>query len=224
MTTTGMWEHRDGVPTARAPMCCARGVGIDFKSIAVPLAAEPVRAVRADPELWEVADVHLPFGSRWGDEPLPDISRALLAALPPGTDWAGHFGGRSFQQAEYLLDPVAYRTRARTWAERERTTAYRTIFGGEVFAEHATSGQGFRWRCSTNAFLAEAVQRIDDLDVAAVRREFSVAEMHDLGLYKVRAEEEDDRVFARVLDDLRAFTDHCRAVVARDLDLIITLY
>ena len=30
------------------------GVGIDFKSIAVPLQADLVRAIRADPGLWEV--------------------------------------------------------------------------------------------------------------------------------------------------------------------------
>ena len=160
----------------------------------------------------------------WGDEPLPDISRALLGALPGGAGWVSHFGGRSFDQAEYLLDPVAYRTGAQTWKERERTVAYRTVFGDEFFAEHARSGQGFRWRCSTTPFLAAAVERVDGLDTAAVRREFSVAEMDALGLYKVHPGEDDDEVFARVLTGLRQFAGHCRNVVGRGLDLVITLY
>ncbi|MET7399723.1 hypothetical protein ABZS66_40200, partial [Dactylosporangium sp. NPDC005572] len=123
----------------------------------------------------------------------------------------------------YLLDPVAYRA-VRTWEERERTVAYRIVAGDQAFATHATSGQGFAWRCSTTAFLAAAVERIDALDVAAVRAEFSVVEMDDLGLYKVHREEDDEHAFARVLAQLRAFAEHCRGVVARDLDLIITLY
>ena len=49
-------------------------------------------------------------------------------------------------------------------------------------------------------------------------------EMDDLGLYKVHREEDDDHAFARVLAQLRAFAEHCHRVVARDLDLIITLY
>jgi hypothetical protein len=198
-------------------------VGIDLQSIAVPLQADAVRAIRADPRLWASACDQPPFAPAWGDEPLPDISRALLAVVPSGTGWVGHFGDRSFQQAEYLLDPVAYRA-VLTWQERERTTAYRIVAGDEPFAEHARSGQGFAWRCSTAAFLGAAVRRVDALDVAAVRREFSVAEMDDLGVYKAHPEEHDERAFARVLAQLRAFAEHCRRAVANDLGLIITRY
>lgn len=90
-------------------------MGMDLKSIAVPLHADPVRAIRADPELWASASDQPPFCAPWGDETVPDISRALLAVIPAGTGWVHHFGDRSFHQAEYLLDPVAYRAEARTW-------------------------------------------------------------------------------------------------------------
>ena len=62
------------------------------------------------------------------------------------------------------------------------------------------------------------------MDVDAVRREFSVAEMAELGLYKAHREEGDGEAFTRVLAALRAYAGRCREVVARDLDLIITLY
>lgn len=205
-------------------MCCARIVGIDLRSIVVPLDADLVRAIRAHPGLWEAASEQPPFCLPRVDETLPDISRFLLAALPNGAGWVDHFNDRSFHQAEYLLDPASYRTQAQTWEQREQTMAYRIIAGAEVFAEHATTGQGFRWRCSTTKFLATAVERIDALDVTAARREFSVAEMDDLGLYKVQPEEDDDHAFARILAQLRAFGGHCHEIVARDLDLIITRY
>lgn len=73
-------------------------------------------------------------------------------------------------------------------------------------------------------FLAAAVERIDTLDVTTVRREFSVAEMDDLGLYKVHPEEDGEHAFTRVLTQLRTFAEHCRTAVAGDLDLIITKY
>jgi hypothetical protein len=41
-------------------------MGIDMESIAVPLDAAPVRAIRADPGLWAVADEQPPFGGPWG--------------------------------------------------------------------------------------------------------------------------------------------------------------
>jgi hypothetical protein len=102
--------------------------------------------------------------------------------------------------------------------------AYRIVHGDEPFAAHATSGQGMLWRCSSAAFLAAAVQRIDSLDVAAVRREFSIAEMARLGVYKVHTEDDDERAFDRVLTHLYKFGEHCRGVVAKNLDLIITLW
>ncbi|MGA5304610.1 hypothetical protein ACPCHT_32195 [Nucisporomicrobium flavum] len=198
-------------------------MGIDLRSIAVPLHADPVQAIRADPALWETASEHPPFANPWPGEALPQISQALLAVLGSGAVWAQHFGDRSQQQAEYLLDPAAYRT-IRTWQERESSLAYRIINGDEVFAEHATSGQGFPWRCSTQAFLAAAVAQIDGLDTTVARREFSVAEMADLGLYKVHREEDDDHAFKRILFQLREFAQHCRLVVARGFDVIVNLY
>ena len=204
-------------------MCCAGDVGIDLESIAVPLHADPVRAVRGSPALWGTASEHPPFCRARPGEALPAISQALVAVLPSGAGWVHHFVDRSQQQAEYLLDPVAYRT-MQTWQEREASMAYRIIHGDEVFAEHALSGQGFRWRCSTKTFLTAAVDRIDSLDLTAIRREFSVAEMADLGLYKVHPEEDDDHAFGRVLAELREFAEHCRRVVVRDLDVIVSQY
>jgi hypothetical protein len=217
-------QHSQAYWQAVAWTCCARLVGVDLRSIAVPLQAEPIRAIRADAALWEQASTWPPFSARRGGETLPEISRNLLEVVPAGTGWVDHFDGRCFQQAEYLLNPVAYRTQARTWRERERTVAYRIVTGDDVFADHARTGQGFPWRCSTTAFLVAAVQRIDSLDVDTVRQQFSVAEMDALGLYKVHAGEEDNKAFARVLTQLRKFAEHCRTVAAGDLDLIITLY
>ena len=198
-------------------------MGIDLRSIAVPLDAAPVQAIRTDPALWETASEHPPFAGPWPGEALPQISQALLTVLGSGADWVQHFDDRSQKQAEYLLDPAAYRV-TQTWQEREASTAYRIINGNEVFANHATSGQGFRWRCSANAFLAAAVDRIDDLDITTIRREFSVAEMADLGLYKVDPDEDDDSAFERILGRLREYAGHCRLVVAQGLDLIVNLY
>ncbi|BCJ51833.1 hypothetical protein Asp14428_33080 [Actinoplanes sp. NBRC 14428] len=198
-------------------------MGIDMESFAVPLHADPVRAIRADPVLWEAASEHPPFCRAWPGEALPSISQALVAVLPTGGNWVQHFVDRSQQQAEYLLDPVAYRE-VQAWQDRESSMAYRIIHGYEVFADHAVSGQGFRWRCSTKVFLTAAADQVDNLDIAAVRREFSVAEMAELGLYKVHPDEDDDHAFGRVLAQLRAFAGHCRHVVAQDLDLIVSQY
>ena len=189
----------------------------------MPLDAGPVQIIRADSSLWEMADGYPPFGSLRDGEVLPDISGAILAVVGFGAGWVEHFGDRSFQQAEYLLDPLAYRA-SRTWEQRELTMAYRIVHGDEPFATHARSGQGMPWRCSSAAFLAAAVQRIDSLDVAAVRREFSIAEMARLGVYKVHPEDDDERAFDRVLTRLYEFGEYCRGVVAKNLDLIITLW
>ncbi|MFI5888515.1 DUF1877 family protein [Actinoplanes sp. NPDC051513] len=200
-------------------------MGLDFISITVPLDAAPMRMIRTDPGLWELADTHPPFAFADPDYdvPLPKVSRQLLAVLPPGSGWISHFNGRAFEQAEYLLDPAAYRA-PRTWEERERSMVYRIILGDELFAEHAQSGQGPHWRCSTAAFLTAAVQYIDDLEVDAIRSEFSVAEMARLGVYKVHPEDDDDEAFARVLGYVREFADYCRSAPGRGLDLIITLF
>jgi len=198
-------------------------MGLDWQCIAVPLDAEPVRVIRADAVRWEEADLHPPFTEAESGGSLPEISRALLAALPAGAGWIAHFGSRSYEQAEYLLDPAAFRV-IRGWEDRERSLPYRIIQGDTVFAPHAQGGQGPLWRCSTKSFIADAVQHIDALDVAAVRAQFTVAEMVDLGVYKVHPSERDDDTFAGVLADLRAFADTCRQAVASELDLIITLW
>lgn len=204
-------------------LCCALRVGLDLMSIAVALDAAPVRAIRADPALWEAASCMPPFGTRLGNEELPEISDELLAVVPAGTQWINHFPGRSFQQAEYLLDPVACRAMS-TWEQRERSVPYRVVFGDALFAEHANSGQGPRWRCSTASFLRWAAQLIDGLNLAQLRSEFSVAEMAGLGLYKVQPDTGDDEAFAALLGDLRAVAARYRMTVARDLDLIIALH
>ncbi|SDT36280.1 hypothetical protein [Actinoplanes derwentensis] len=157
-------------------------------------------------------------------EELPEITRQLLAVVPAGTGWTPDwFESRNHQQAEYLLDPAGYRALS-SWEQREQARAYQTIMGVDRFAEHATSGQGIRWRCSTAAQLAEAARLIDDLDVVAARREYSVADMLEQGVYQVHETEDDAASFARNLRDLRSRAGHCRDLAARGLDLVITLY
>jgi hypothetical protein len=155
-------------------------MGFDWSCIAVPLDAAPVRAIRADEELWDQALTKPPFGELWPGEEMPAISRELLAVVPPGTKWIYEFGDRSFDQAEYLFDPVAFRAAG----DDEVTPANGIIFGAEPFAAHAKGGQGVPWRCSGGAYLKAAANTIDSLDVATVRGQFSVAEMHDLGVYQ----------------------------------------
>jgi hypothetical protein len=70
-------------------------VGIDFESIAVPLDAEPMGATRADPQLWKLAYLRPPFSDPRGKEALPEISQALVAAVPAGTRWVASFPDRS---------------------------------------------------------------------------------------------------------------------------------
>ncbi|HWS37604.1 MAG TPA: hypothetical protein VN408_33350 [Actinoplanes sp.] len=199
-------------------------MGLDFTCIILPLDAAPVRAIRADPELWTIADDQPPFCGPWPGEELPEITEQLLAAVPAGTRWTPDwFESRNHQQAEYLLDPAGHRA-LQTYEQREQTPAYRAIMGFERFAEHATSGQGIRWRCSTAVQLAAAARLIDALDVDAVRREFSIPDMFDQGVYKARPSGDDDESFTRNLRDLRSWADHCRGLAARNLDLVITLY
>ncbi|BEL06776.1 hypothetical protein Q0Z83_049670 [Actinoplanes sichuanensis] len=199
-------------------------MGLDFECLTVRLDNEPMRRIRADPALWAVVEDQPPFCGPWPGEELPEITRRLLAVLPEDTR-RNHdfFGSRNHSQAEYLLDPVAYRTE-RTRQQAEQTRAHQAIFGAEVFAAHARSGQGITYRCSTAAQLTDAVRLIDELDVTVARREFSVAEMSDLAVYKVHRDEDDDQSFDRNLHDLRAWADHCRTVAAEGLDLMITLY
>ncbi len=126
-------------------------------------------------------------------------------------------GGSDEIQDRAISDPAGYRMRT-SWPERERSLPYRIIEGDEVFAVHARGGRGVPWRCSTMAFLAEAVVTIDALDPVAARQEFSVADMVALGVYKAPPSDNDEEVFARVLDGLRRLAAHYRGIVDRGLD------
>ncbi|WP_143133765.1 DUF1877 family protein [Actinoplanes philippinensis] len=195
-----------------------------MRCIALPLESGPVRALRADPALQRLAEDQPPFTRRWPDEVLPRISEQLLAVVPDDTKWSlDFFESRNFDQAEYLLDPIATRT-IKSWPQRERMATYRAIFGAQRFALYTSDGCVTPWRCSSPAELTAAARLIDELDVAAVRREFSVADMLELGLYKVHPEDDDTESFTRALGDLRAWADHCRGVAARDLGLVIDLF
>jgi hypothetical protein len=198
-------------------------VGLDLRSIPVRLGSEPARRIREDADLWEAAAWLPPFSSRlYGEEQLPGISLALLAEVPGVQGWTAHFPDRSHQQAEYLLDPRAMRE-SLTYAERERSLPYRVIFGDEGFAGHARASQGVAWRCSGTAFLRQAAALIDAIDPAAARREFSVAEMYDLGVYKVRPNGDDDTEFEVVLQHLRRLAAYYGQVADQGLDLIFEL-
>lgn len=197
-------------------------MGIDMRSFPIHLDTDPVRELRADPELCELASGYPPFGFLRRGETLPAINSKLLPVVPAGASWVGHFDDRSFMQAEYLLDPAAYR-HARTWEQHEKTTSYRIIRGAETFLYDNTGFRGPAWRCSSAEFLDTAVKHLDELDAPAVRREFTVAEMDELGLYKVHPEEDDEHAFNRILNYLHAFTERCRRVAAEGADLIITV-
>lgn len=56
-------------------------VGIDLHSIAVPLDSGPVRAIRTDTALWDLATDQPPFTSPWGDEPVPLENRVSVFDL-----------------------------------------------------------------------------------------------------------------------------------------------
>lgn len=174
-------------------------VAIDLWTIPVRLDSDPLRAIQRDADAWEVATLHPPVARSPG-EPASDISRAIVASLPEGFGRALTCPDRSYEQMEYLLDPIAYRGLT-SWGQRERTMPYRVIQGDRTFADHARGGQGILWRYSNCTFLAAAVAAIDALPVAAVRREFSVAEMVDLGVYKAQPNEDDDTAFDRILGE-----------------------
>ncbi|MER6951476.1 DUF1877 family protein [Nonomuraea sp. NPDC000554] len=194
-------------------------MGLDLWASPVRLNSPSMRLIQINAQAWEVASLRPPF-SFPEDEPLPDISRELLATLPEGFDFACPFPDRSYGQAEYLLDPAGYRELT-GWPQRERSLPYRIIEGDKYFADHATGCQGLRWRCSTASFLAEAAATIDAIDVAAARQEFSVADMRTLGVYKVTETERDDEVFKRVLNNLRQLARYYHQLVEHGLDLII---
>ncbi|WP_250002130.1 DUF1877 family protein [Actinoplanes sp. M2I2] len=199
-------------------------MGLDYGSFILALDADSVRAIRADVELWSAVEDYPPFGPQLGDETFPAFSYRLLDEVPIGDGWIEHFGDRSFRQAEYLLDPVTY-LETTSWEQRERTTAYQMIFGQEPFAHEGMQPGRCNWRCSRSAWLATTAQRIDTLGVAAARRNFSVAQMLDQGVYKVHPEDvgHDDERFAQILANLREFAEHCRRVADQGLDLVIKL-
>jgi hypothetical protein len=200
-------------------------MGIDLWSVPVLLDSEPVQAIRRDAAAWETASWRPPFGSDIDfGEPLPGINQAMLANRPSGLDtlkgpW--HSGARDYEQAEYALDPVAYR-QLDGYKERERSLPYRIIHGDRHFADHAVSTQGMRWRCSARAFLIEAADAIEALDEVAIRREFSIKEMVR-GVYKTRPDDDEDETFARAMHNLRWLARYYRDVAAHDYDLIVIM-
>lgn len=198
-------------------------MGLDVTMVPVRLESAPMRAVRESAEVWAQAYLEPPFTRGGGTrEPVPAISGEITALIPEGFGKYDAFPGRAQQQAEYLLDPVAFR-RLGSFGERERTLAYRIAHGDQRFAEHAVAGQGAPWRCSHSDFLAVAAARIDAIDVAAVRAEYSVAEMYEMGVYKVHEGEDDDENFAEVLADLRGLARWCHRLVGEGLDTIVII-
>lgn len=141
---------------------------------------------------------------------------------PEGLEWRVGFLDRSYEAVEYLLDPVTYRLLT-DWEQRERSLSYRIVHGDDYFAEHAVSGQGIPWRCSTSDFLSRAVEVIDGLDVAAVRAEYSVAEMARLGVYKEHGRGDDETSFVAHLDLLRQLADFYRQLIDVGFDVMIEL-
>lgn len=202
-------------------------MGVDLQSVPVLLGSEPVQAIRRDEALWDTASYQPPFNlNEEIDEPLPEVSQAMMADRPSAlhslkAPWCE--GRRGFGKAEYALDPAAYR-RLDSYEERERSLPYRIIEGDRSFADHARSGQGMLWRCSDRAFLIEAADTIEALDEAAIRREFSIKEMADLGVYKTRRDEDEEETFAHAMDDLRWLARYYREVAAHGYDLIVVMY
>jgi hypothetical protein len=199
-------------------------VGLDLSMTPVRLDSTAMRVMSESAEVFEEAQVHPPFrSSRFRDEPLPAVNRRLLALLPEDLDTPiDPFPRRSHGQAEYLLDPAGHR-RIDSWRTRERRLPYRIVHGDRAMAEHMRAGQGIHWRCSTASFLAEAAARIDQLDVDAVRREFSVADMVEQGVYKVHPDEDDDESFAATLAELRRLGEYYHRLVDLGLDVVVVL-
>jgi hypothetical protein len=199
-------------------------MGLDVKMVPVRLDSAPMRAIRESAELWAQAELEPPFGSGGGTrEPVPAISGEITALIPEGFGSYDAFPGRTWMQAEYLLDPVDFRRPGRYDGD-ERPLPYRIVHGDQRFAEHAIAGQGAPWRCSHSDFLAVAAARIDAIDVAAVRAEYSVAEMYEMGVYKVHEGEDDDENFAEVLADLRGLARWYRRLVGEGLDAIVIVW
>jgi hypothetical protein len=195
-------------------------MGIDLRAIAVRLDSPSVRRLLAtDPESFWDATCRPPFTNTTWDEPLPALNQALCTEHPGLSGWDDLYPDRSYEVAEWVLDPRARRA-IRDWATRERSTAFRIITGDHDLAEHATGVHGIRWRGSRATFLRAAADTIDRLDVDAARAEFSVAELSDRGTYKLHADDGDDVLFAVAVANLRRVSQYYRAVADRGLDLI----
>jgi hypothetical protein len=195
-------------------------MGLDLSVRAVRLDSASCRAIRGSVEIWDEAVLHPPFGGGRGCGPLPAVNREMLRHLPEEFRLFRPFPGRTQEQAEYLLDPVGFR-RVTTYEERGRSVPHRIVFGDRPFADHARGGQGVPWRCSASRFLAEAAARIDAVDAAAARREFSVADMVDQAVYKAHPDADDDEAFTRVLSELRALARWYRGLADHGLDAIV---
>jgi hypothetical protein len=194
-------------------------VGFDLTCVPVRLDSAAVRLMRDDADSWAVASEYPPF-SRIARGSPPPVSRRLLAALPPGANRWSPFPDRAHGQAEFLLDPRGYLLLS-GWEERQRSLPYRIVYGDRPFAPHARGVQGVAWRCSTAAFLQLAAAAIEALDETATHRLFRTADMVAAGVYKARAETDDDVAFDSVLSALRRLGREYRRIAASGLDLII---
>lgn len=196
-------------------------MGLDLSAIPVRLDAEPVRRLLSDPDVFQDTTYRPPFTNRTWGEPLPPLNQALCAAHPNLSGWDSPYPDRSYEAAEFVLDPAAWRA-ATDWETRERSIAHRIIHGDHYLADHAMGGQGVRWRGSRAAFLYQAADTIDRLDLVAARRAFSLPELDDLGVYKVSVDHDnEEELFVKVTRNLARLAGYYRSVAERGLDLII---
>jgi hypothetical protein len=192
-------------------------MGFDLNYLPVHLDCVPMKRIREDPEVRVQAVEHPPFS----DHPaavVPEISQQLQAETPQGWRQGRCYPDRTQKQVEYLLDRLA--TDSGRLARRKRSMPYRIVFGDESFATHTTGGQGSLWRCSSNAFLREAVTALGNLDIWSVTQEFSPQEMITLGIYQTHPGQVEDS-----LDRLLTRIEHLRSyywvLVDQDLDLLV---
>lgn len=193
-------------------------MGFDLVTVPVRLEAEPMRTIKESAEAWEIAAIYPPFASVKHD-PLPRVSREILKQIPDGFERTDNFPDRSYDAVMYLMDPSAYRNS--NWEELERSLPYRIIYGDQHFATHAKGIQGVPWRCSTSNFLADAAARIDAINPSILRRQFSVNQMVNSGVYKARRSEDDDETFKRHLVALRQLAHYYNRLAGAGLDLVV---
>jgi hypothetical protein len=193
-------------------------MGFDLRYLPVHLDCVPMKRIREDPELRSQAIEHPPF-SKHVTTVLPEISQQLQAELPHGWRWGSCYPDRTQNQVEYLLDPPAYRC-LDGWSRRKRSMPYRIVYGDECFAPQSTGGQGSPWRCSSNAFLREAVTTLGNLDIWSVTQEFSPQEMITLGLYQTHPGQVEDSL-DRLLTRIEQLQSYYWELVDQDLDLLV---